>query len=89
MKTRNIEVVDLDVLGKALPNNFYQELLEVLNNSCLSYGSNDDTLVRSDNFISLIEDAIDDSKNDWLGNEAINDVIDFLENKDCFVALGS
>jgi hypothetical protein len=89
MKTRNIEVVDLDVLGRALPNNFYQELLEVLNNSCLSYGSNDDTLVRSDNFISLIEDAIDDSKNDWLGNEAINDVIDFLENKDCFVALGS
>jgi hypothetical protein len=89
MKTRNIEVIDLDVLGKALPKNFYQELLEVLNNSCVSYGSNDDTLVRTDNFIDLIQETIDDSKNDWLGNTAINDVIDFLNKKDCFVALGS
>lgn len=90
MKTRQIEIVDLVEIGKVLPNSFYSELLDNLNNSVISFGDNDDTLVRSDNFLILIEDTISDSEKDWSNNSKILSVMDFLNsNKDCFVALGS
>jgi hypothetical protein len=61
MKTRNIQVVDLDVLGKQLPQKFLFRLVEEINNSDISWGSNDDTLVRIDNFISIVEEALESS----------------------------
>lgn len=90
MKTRQIEIVDLVEIGKVLPDSFYTELLDNLNNSDISFGDNDDTLVRSDNFLILIEDTISDSGKDWSNNSKVLAVMSFLNsNKDCFVALGS
>lgn len=90
MKTRQIKIVDLVEIGQVLPDSFYGQVLDTLNNSEISFGNNDDTLVRADNFLILIEDTISECEKDWSSNSKVIKVMDFLNsNKDCFVALGS
>lgn len=90
MKTRFVEIVDLVEIGKVLPNSFYNELIDNINNSEVSFGNNDDTLVLPENFLIFMEDTISDSEKDWSNNSEVLSVMDFLNsNKDCFVALGS
>lgn len=92
MKTRNITIVDFVEVGKNLPDGYFSELLEYLNNSDVSFGNNDDTLIRSDNFVTMMEEVVEGME-DNLSNRDIhkvNLVIDFLKkNDDCMVALGS
>lgn len=92
MQTRNIEVVDLDVLGKQLPKKFFVQLVEEINNSDISWGCNDDTLVRIDNFISIVEEALESSesltRDDTLDIEKLVNELKTL-NDSVMVSLGS
>lgn len=94
LQKRNVEVVDLNDIGKQVPSTFFSQLIDTLNNSEVSWGTNDDTLVRADNFVGLIEEALEDAVvdngNDWNDNVDVQATIAELKNlgDNVYVSLG-
>lgn len=55
--TISIQVVDITEIKDAVSHDFFESLMETINMSDISFGNNDDTLIRVPRFIELVEEA--------------------------------
>ena len=57
-KPRAIQVIDLVDFSKMMCEELYGYIIDALSDSDVSYGGNDDTLVRPCNFVDFMETAL-------------------------------
>lgn len=102
-KPREIQVIDLVDFSRMMCEELYEYLTDALSNSELSYGNNDDTLVRPRNFVDFMETALesytDEGDEAWLLDHqeeidsfrVLMDAVADLEKRDVvpYIALGS
>lgn len=80
--TISIQVVDITEIKDAVSHDFFESLMETINMSDISFGNNDDTLIRIPRFIGLVEEAVEDFCDDsWRDKKTTQDKKDKISGE--------
>jgi len=67
--TITVNIVDLNDIQNVVDHDFFTTLIDELNNSDISFGNNDDTLVKIPRFIELMNEALETYSCPWDDDE--------------------